>query len=328
MDGGKLTMQYEIPEFETTLDKIRPGQYQTRRVYDVEKMAGLIQTIGEKGLINPPIVFGVDGYYYLLAGERRSRGLCALALMAAGWGQKEAVSLVCRDDTWELLAGYASVLSQVTVRVRVAPGTLDLEEISLIENIQREDLRPSEEGRALKALLKKYKNLTRLSRAVGRSTGYIEARMGLLDLDAEIRDYIDRKQLSKDTRVTKALLSLPEDIRLPYARRFVERGSTIKQVESACRKVLKLLEATQMSQKSAATVPIAQARVISPVAETVVERRVCLCEQCATIINELAEELCNGCSGGLTEKCLTCPGVVEFIDGLVRAARRDDDNAR
>lgn len=310
-------MKTHYPERETTLDKVLPGEFQTRKSYDISKMTELVQSIQAQGVINPPVVATENGHYRLLAGERRTRALNALALMADGWGIAEAVALVCQDKAWDNLAA-AKIRSRIAVHVRVAPADANLEVISAIENLQRVDLNCIEEAEAYRRMLAVYKTINRVAKETGRSALLIKTRLKALDLESEIQGYMADGRLSKDDRVIEALLSLPTpEVRLQLAHRFVERGTTIKAVELACKKVNDALAQTAIPS---VRVPVGQA-VIGPAAPPPappIEPVKAFCPDCADLVNRLAEELCQGCQNGLSSKCAACPGVLEFIEGLIR----------
>jgi len=107
------------------LDVIHPGRYQPRSVFDEEKLEELASSIRAQGVVQPIVVRSSgDGEYELIAGERRWR--------AAQLAEIDEIPAVIRD---------------VTDEVAVA--------MSLIENIQREDLNPLEEATALRRLIGK-----------------------------------------------------------------------------------------------------------------------------------------------------------------------------
>lgn len=307
----------QFPEKTTTLNKIKPGPQQVRRKFEPEAMMEMVRTIRESGLLNPPIVYAENGHYLLLAGERRTRALNALALITDGYSEAEAVTLVCQDKAWDNLE-QATIRSRIAVPVRIVPAEMDLEAISLIENLQRVNLNAIEEAEGYHKLYLKYnKNVRQVAKVTGKSALLIEARLALLELEPEIQEYMAKKQLSKDVQVTKELLSLPAETRLQLARRFVEKGSSIKAIVAACRKVRDALAQTQKPER--VVVAVKEATVtIAPVVVAPVQVR-CFCPGCAGLVQGLAEELCAGClEGGLSPECLNCPGVIEFVEGLIK----------
>jgi ParB family chromosome partitioning protein len=314
-----------LQERKTTLDKIKPGPQQVRQKFEAGSMSELVDSIRQHSLLNPPIVYAENGHYRLLAGERRSRAMCAIALSTDLVPLDEAIELVCRDDAWEVLGTYP-ILKRVEVRVRVAPEQMDRESVAVVENLQREDLTLVEEGRAYERLLKIHKSLNRVSKLCGKSQGYIKSRMDILKLDPEIMGYMESGQISKDSHVTKALLELPEETRLQLARRFAEKGASIEVIVRSVAKVKQTLDQAVVVAPPAARVAVQQAevkRVQLPAPETIAVR--CFCPACAEEIRAMAEELCGPCAAnGLTARCLSCPGLIEFVESLIKRVNCDD----
>lgn len=148
------------------LEQIRPSPLQPREKFDAEGLQELTQSIKEKGLIQPILVRQKGDHYELIAGERRFRA-----------------------------AGLLN-LKEIPALVRQA-GDEDSLEISLIENIQREDLNPIEEARAYQYLLDKF-NLTqeRLSEVLGKARVTITNVLRLLKLPQEIQEEIKQGRIS------------------------------------------------------------------------------------------------------------------------------------
>jgi ParB family chromosome partitioning protein len=313
-----------LQERKTTLDKIKPGPQQVRQKFEVGSMGELVDSIQQHSLLNPPIVYAENGHYRLLAGERRSRAMCAIALSTDLVSLDEAIELVCRDDAWEVLGTYP-ILKRVEVRVRVAPEKMDKESVAVVENLQREDLTLAEEGRAYERLLKIHGSLNRVSKLCGKSQGYIKSRMDILKLDPEIMGYMESGQISKDSHVTKALLELPAETRLNLARRFAEKGASIEVIVRSVAKVRQALGQAVVASP-AARVPVQQVeikRVELPAPAPTAVR--CFCPACVEEIRAMAEELCGPCAAnGLTAKCLNCPGLIEFVESLIKKANCDD----
>ena len=135
------------------IEKIFRDETQPRKEFDIEKINELAQSIKKNGLIQPLIVTKKDlDSFFLVAGERRWRAAQKTDL-------KVLPALLLPDD-------------------------LDKDEISLIENIQREDLKVSEEAKAYQRLIKKnnYTHET-LSKIVGKSRSHISNLLRILDLD-------------------------------------------------------------------------------------------------------------------------------------------------
>jgi len=169
------------------VESIRPNRNQPRTVFATGAIRKLADTIREHGLLQPLVVRRVRGAsgYELVAGERRLR----------------AVKLLGRKT--------------VPAIIRIATDR-DAAELALIENLMREGLDPVEEGRAFRALLNEGESYRRLAKRIGKAVGYIQNRVRLLDMPADVRMLVRRRphmlmhgyELSriKDTGIRKALV--------------------------------------------------------------------------------------------------------------------------
>jgi ParB family chromosome partitioning protein len=148
------------------LGEIKPSPFQPREDFDNQSMEELTQSIKEKGVIQPILVRRKGEYYELIAGERRWRAANLLNF-------KEIPAIVKEVED---------------------PDSLEL---SLIENIQRQDLNPMEEARAYKYLIDKF-NLTqeKLSEILGKARVTVTNTLRLLNLPQEIQDEIKKGRLS------------------------------------------------------------------------------------------------------------------------------------
>ena len=148
------------------IEKIFRDENQPRKIFDTEKIDELSQSIKKNGLIQPLIVIKKDlDNYLLVAGERRWRA-------AQSTDIKVLPALLLPDD-------------------------LDKDEISLIENIQREDLKVSEEAKAYQRLIEKnnYTHET-LSNIVGKSRSHITNLLRILELDKFFLDLLNKGKIS------------------------------------------------------------------------------------------------------------------------------------
>lgn len=162
---GALIPEEEITEdnssvLKISMNLIKANKDQPRKSFDPEKISELAQSIKEHGVIQPIILNKEDDTYIVIAGERRFRA-------AKSIGLSEIPAIIMNIDNKEVL------------------------EISLIENIQREDLNPIEEAVAYKKLLVDF-NLTQeeVSRKVSKSRTAITNCMRLLNLDERVQDYL------------------------------------------------------------------------------------------------------------------------------------------
>lgn len=188
------------------IDLIIPKADQPRKFFDEKPLKELAESIRENGIIQPIIVRKNEGKYEIVAGERRWRAAKSIDLM-------EVPAIVRR-------------LSEEEVA-----------KISIIENVQREDLNPIEEAIAYKNLMEDY-SLTQdeMGKAVGKSRTYISNSIRLLNLDEKIIEYL------KDGKLTsghgKVLLGIKnKDEQLDAANRIINFGMNVRETEEEVRKL-------------------------------------------------------------------------------------------
>ena len=188
------------------VDKIRRGRYQPRRQIHPEALEELAASIRVQGVVQPVVLRPLGDGYELGAGERRWR-----AAQLAGLGEIPAL-------------------------VRELPDQA-VAAISLIENIQREDLSPLEEAAALRRLIDEF-GLTHqaVAEAVGRSRAAVTNLLRLLDLSADAARLLEEGLLEMGH--ARALLALPPERQGEAARRVVERGMSVRQTERYVRLLL------------------------------------------------------------------------------------------
>lgn len=183
------------------INKIKPNSEQPRKSFDESKIMELSESIKQHGLIQPLVVKRQNDNYIIVAGERRWR-----ASKKAGINEVPAVIMDLTD-------------SQVL-------------EISLIENIQRQDLNPIEEALAFKKLISDF-NLTQdeLSVKIGRSRTAIANTMRLLNLDDRVQDYVIDGVISEGHGRT--LLSVnSKDMQYTLAQKVIDEKLSVRQLES------------------------------------------------------------------------------------------------
>lgn len=182
------------------INDINPNIDQPRKAFNQEKLNELADSIKANGIIMPIIVRKEGLGYKIVAGERRWRAarIAGLAVIPA----------LVRD------------LSDVQVM-----------EQALIENIQRQDLNPMEESNALDRLIKEH-HLTqeKLSTIVGRSRPAIANSLRLLNLPAEIQEFLVQDELTAGH--ARALLSLPDvEMQLNAAKTLIEKQYSVRDAE-------------------------------------------------------------------------------------------------
>ena len=183
------------------LDIIQRGKYQPRVDMHQESLQELADSISVQGVIQPIVVrsIGEEGHFEIIAGERRWR-----AAQLAGLHEIPAVVRAVED------------------RAAIA--------IALIENIQREDLNPLEEARALERLIKEFEiTHEQAAEAVGRSRAAVSNLLRLLDLDDAVKAMVESGQLEMGH--ARALLALAGAKQIEAARQVVSRGLTVRATE-------------------------------------------------------------------------------------------------
>lgn len=209
-DAKKATSSLTVDDervISAKVDEIQVSPFQPRRKFRKEQIDELAESIKERGLVQPLVVRLVDGHYELIAGERRLRAVSSL-------GQKE-VKVVVMEATDQEVA-----------------------EISLIENIQREDLSPLEEAAQYRLLQTRF-NMKQevIARHVGKSRAVVANMVRLLDLTQEVRDMLENGEVTVGH--AKVLLQLKHNEQQALAaRRVVVRGLTVRQTEQLVRKML------------------------------------------------------------------------------------------
>jgi ParB family transcriptional regulator, chromosome partitioning protein len=173
-EAGRQEKIVHIP-----LAQIKTNKYQPRVEFNEEKLNELVKSMKEKGIIQPILVRKAHDGYELIAGERRLRAAKHLQL-----------------------ANIPAIVREV--------NDLDSLEISLIENIQREELNPIEEANAFERLVTEF-NFTqdKIAGALGKDRSTIANTIRLLALPKKIQEYISKNSITAGH--AKALLSLPTD---------------------------------------------------------------------------------------------------------------------
>ncbi len=177
-----------------------PSPFQPRRVFAPEALSDLIHSIREKGVLQPLLVRRHPthaGMYEIIAGERRFRA------------SKEAG------------------LNQVPVIIKDFDDKAALE-VALIENLQREDLNPLEEGEAYRRLLNEFQyTQEELSQVVGKSRSHVANMMRLLELPDDIKQMVENKELTIGH--ARALLNAENPSVL--AAEIVRKGLSVRETE-------------------------------------------------------------------------------------------------
>ncbi|WP_185234060.1 ParB/RepB/Spo0J family partition protein [Teredinibacter franksiae] len=190
------------------VELLQRGKYQPRRDMHPEALEELAESIKAQGVMQPIVVRPIgEGRYEIIAGERRWR-----ATQQAG------------------LHTIPCVIREVPDETAIA--------LSLIENIQREDLNPIEEAMALKRFQDEFE-LTQqeVADAVSKSRTAITNLMRLLNLSSEVKKLLEHGDLEMGH--ARCLLTLDESAQKRVARLIVSKGMTVRQAEALARSTLK-----------------------------------------------------------------------------------------
>ena len=195
------------------IEYLRPGRFQPRRQFDPAQIQSLVDSIKEKGILQPILVRRLPdeaNAFEIVAGERRWR------------------------------AAQIAQLHEVPVTIRELEDREALE-IALVENIQRENLNAMEEADGYRRLMEEFKHTQEdLARAVGKSRSHVANMMRLLALPLEVRDMVIGGEISAGH--ARALIGVPQAERI--AREVIKQGLNVRQTE-------KLISASRSPAKPA-----------------------------------------------------------------------------
>lgn len=180
--------------------EIEPNRDQARKIFDEESIQELANSIEKYGLIQPIVVTQKEGYYSIVAGERRWRA-------AKKAGLKE-IPVIIRDN-----------------------DERKNQEISLIENMQREDLNPYEKAAGIRALMDDY-HLTQdeISKTLGKSRSSIANTVRILNLSPAVLEFAKQGKLTEGH--CKALLAITDPRKqFDMAVSLIEKGESVRIAE-------------------------------------------------------------------------------------------------
>lgn len=192
---------------EVLLEDLYPNPDQPRKAFDENAMNDLANSIREHGVISPIVVNrGEDGKYMIIAGERRYR--------AAKIAGLDRIPVIVRNYTEK-----------------------EVQEISLIENLQREDLNPIEAAYGMKRLMEEYE-LTQevLAERLGKSRPAIANTLRLLTLSDEVIALVREGKLSSGH--ARTLVPVPKEEQAALAQECVKNGWSVREMERAVKQHL------------------------------------------------------------------------------------------
>ena len=189
-----------------SLMDIDPNYEQPRKTFDEEALAELAESIKIHGVIQPIVVTPIGKRFMIIAGERRFR-----ASKLAG---KTEIPAIVRNYTPQ-----------------------QIKEISLIENLQREDLSPIEAARAIKTLMTEF-NMTQEVAAdrIGKSRSAVANTLRLLTLSDEVIELIEKGRLSAGHARTLVVVPTAEQYKL--ALKGCDNQMTVREMEKMVREYL------------------------------------------------------------------------------------------
>ena len=189
------------------IEKIEPGPWQARKVFDKEDLEDLSNSIISKGIVNPVLVTPSEkkenSIFYLIAGERRWR-----AAQIAKIHEIPSIIISNIDST------EASI-------------------ISLIENVQRKDLNAIEEAKGFNEIINKYKyTQNKVAKTIGKSRVYITNSLRLLKLPQKIISFIENQEISPG----HARLLIGREDALELALKIIKEKLSVRNLENVLSK--------------------------------------------------------------------------------------------
>lgn len=210
-DSERIQAQPKTPSktdglMELPVEFLSRGKYQPRRDMDETALNELAESIKSQGLIQPIIVRKIEQGYEIIAGERRWR-----AAQLAGMTQVPVVIKSIDDEQAMAMA--------------------------LIENVQREDLNPMEEARALQRIHDEFHSTHQeIATAIGKSRAHVSNLIRLNQCHQEVQTLLEHGDIEMGH--ARALLALPQDAQVKAARVVVAKALTVRATERLVNELL------------------------------------------------------------------------------------------
>ncbi|MFL2815101.1 MAG: ParB/RepB/Spo0J family partition protein [Candidatus Puniceispirillales bacterium] len=184
------------------IEKIQPGPWQARKLFDNEDLKDLSNSIISKGIVNPVLVTPSekkdDSGFYLIAGERRWR------------------------------AAQIAKIHEIPSIIITNINSTDASIISLIENVQRKNLNAIEEAKGFNEIINKYKyTQDKVSKTIGKSRVYITNSLRLLKLPQKIISFIENQEISPG----HARLLIGREDALELALKIIKEKLSVRNLE-------------------------------------------------------------------------------------------------
>lgn len=223
--GLDALLKTDSDQMTLPVSSIKPNEEQPRKRFDEKRLAELAESIKQYGIIQPILVKKEGAIYRIVAGERRFRA--------------------------------AQIAGLTKVPVTIFKGEEEYQ-VSLIENLQREDLNPIEIAEAYNELMERFKyTQDELSKKVGKSRSEVSNSMRLLNLCEKVKDLVRRGELS--TGQVRPLAVLSHDEQELILERILNEKLTARQVEKIAsakpaKKKAKKADTSEIWQKKAAEI--------------------------------------------------------------------------
>lgn len=191
--------------YSVDINKVKANPWQPRTHFDREKLDELAKSIDQHGILQPLVVTQSDNGYQLIAGERR--------LKAAKLLELERVPVIIKD---------------VSDRDKL--------ELSIIENIQRDDLDPLETANSYKRLMDEFSlNQEQIAREIGKSVSTVANTLRLLNLPKEIKDALQEDKISfSHAKIILGYSTKTEQLKI--FRKIIKQGLTIDKLNELVKK--------------------------------------------------------------------------------------------
>ena len=182
------------------ITEVEPNRNQPRKQFDEEALEELAESIKQYGLIQPIVVTQKDGYYQIIAGERRWRASKKAGLTT--------IQAIVRED-----------------------NERKNQEIALIENIQREDLNVVEKAMGIKLLMDEHElTQAQVAEIIGKSRSGVANTLRILNLDERVLELAKQGKLTEGH--CRALLAYEDgDKQLIEAMKLIENGRSVRDIE-------------------------------------------------------------------------------------------------
>jgi ParB family chromosome partitioning protein len=216
---------------EIPVEKIQPAAHQARKTFDEEAIKALAESIKEEGLLQPILVRSVVSQQPAVSRNDGQAGTAACTLL---------------PDTYELVSGErrlraTKLLGLPTIEAKVIQTVSEADAVAkgLVDNLQRQDLDPIEEGEGFQTLNKldpDYWTQEKIARVAGRSRVYITQSLGFLNLPEAVRAHVRRLTLSRSHALELLGVTSPEK-QQEIADQVVKNGLSIKQTRQLVEKM-------------------------------------------------------------------------------------------